>query len=555
MTVPAGVEVLHPTAGVPAASARVLTAEALAFVADLERRFGERRRALLAARGERQRRLDAGEMPTFLPETASVRAGSWRVAPTPSALERRRVEITGPGRAEDDDQRAQLGRGLLHGGPGGCHEPDLGNVVEGAGEPDGRGTAHARARRRRQGVPARRPHRPPCWCAHAAGTSRKPTCWSTGAPCRRRSSTSGSTSSTTHARRWRAGRGPYFYLPKLEAHPEARLWNDVFTLAQQRLGIPHGSVRATVLIETVLAAFEMDEILYELRDHAAGLNAGRWDYIFSIIKKFSRRADMLLPDRAQVSMAVPFMRAYSELLVQTCHRRGAHAMGGMAAFVPNRRDAAVTRPPSRGCGRTSCARSATASMAPGFAHPDLVPIAMQVFVRAPRRRPNQKDRPARRRPGRRPSSAGARRTRRPHHRAGRSHNVDVALQYVDAWLRGSGAVAIHNLMEDAATAEISRAQLWQWIRHGRPPAEGTRITREHYLGVRAEELAALERARAGDEHRLPEAAELLDRLVLQEAFDEFLTLGAYRLLDPTLHVAPRDEERPHGDPLRRMVQR
>jgi malate synthase len=327
------------------------------------------------------------------------------------------------------------------------------------------------------------------------------------------------------------GAGPYYYLPKLESHHEARLWNDVFTFAQERLGIPHGSVRATVLIETVLAAFEMDEILHELRDHAAGLNAGRWDYIFSVIKKFSRRADLMLPDRAQVTMTVPFMRAYTELLVRTCHRRGAHAMGGMAAFIPNRRDPAVTE--------TAVARvreDKQREARDGFdgtwvAHPDLVPVAMEVFAGHLGDRRNQRERL---RDDVRVEAAQLVDTHVPGStitEAGVRLNVDVALQYLEAWLRGSGAVAIHNLMEDAATAEISRAQLWQWIRHGATTAEGSQVTRAMYERVRGEVLAQLEEARAGQDTRLADAAALLDALVLQEEFSEFLTLGAYAMLD------------------------
>jgi malate synthase len=327
------------------------------------------------------------------------------------------------------------------------------------------------------------------------------------------------------------GTGPYFYLPKLEAHPEARLWNDVFTLAQQRLGIPHGSVRATVLIETVLAAFEMEEILYELRDHAAGLNAGRWDYIFSIVKKFSGRGDMLLPDRAQITMRVPFMRAYTERLVQVCHRRGAHAMGGMSAFVPNRRDPDVTDAAVAKVREDKLREAGDGFDGTWVAHPDLVPVAMQVFVETLGDRPNQRDR-MREDVGVQAEDLlqlavpGGRVTRH-----GVRANVDVALQYLEAWLRGVGAVAIHNLMEDAATAEISRAQLWQWIHHGAELAEGGRVTRELYAETRASELAALMEARGDALSRLPEAATLLDELVLGERFVEFLTIPAYRMLE------------------------
>jgi malate synthase len=336
------------------------------------------------------------------------------------------------------------------------------------------------------------------------------------------------------------GSGPYFYLPKLESHLEARLWNEVFTFAQARLGVPHGSVRATVLVETILAAFEMDEILYELRDHAAGLNAGRWDYIFSIIKKFSGRADMTLPDRALVTMTVPFMRAYTQLLVRTCHRRGAHAIGGMAAFIPNRRDAAVTEAAVARVREDKLREAGDGFDGTWVAHPDLVPIAAAVFEERLGDRPHQKhvlredvhvQAPELVRldvPGGQITTQGVR------------LNVDVALQYLDAWLRGSGAVAIHNLMEDAATAEISRAQLWQWVRHGAALADGTHVTREMYRAVREHELGALLEQRGGAPSRLHDAAALLDRMVLADEFPEFLTVPAYVLLDAPTAGAPAD---------------
>jgi malate synthase len=323
--------------------------------------------------------------------------------------------------------------------------------------------------------------------------------------------------------------GPYFYLPKLENHLEARLWNEVFDLSQDALGIPRGTVRATVLIETILAAYEMDEILYELRDHAAGLNAGRWDYLFSIIKNFRDRPEFLLPDRSQLTMTVPFMRAYSELLVKTCHRRGAHAIGGMAAFIPSRRDPQVNE--------TALARvreDKTREARAGFdgawvAHPDLVPVVTDVFTAVLGQRPNQKDRQREdveikrdqlldvRVPGGRITEAGVR------------GNISVALQYLEAWLGGSGAVAINNLMEDAATAEIARSQLWQWIRHQAKTEAGELITQEMCRSMLREELTRLEKE-GMKRDRLYPAAELLDGLFSAEVFPDFLTLAAYQKL-------------------------
>jgi malate synthase len=329
----------------------------------------------------------------------------------------------------------------------------------------------------------------------------------------------------------RRGSAPYFYLPKLESHHEARLWNDVFGAGQEAVGIPRGTIRATVLIETLPAAFDMEEILYELREHAAGLNAGRWDYLFSFIKTFRSRADKVLPDRAQLTMTVPFMRAYTERLVQVCHRRGAHAIGGMAAFIPSRKDPEVNE---RALQRVREDKERESGM--GFdgtwvAHPDLVPVAREVFDLVLGDRPHQKD-VLRQEirvtadqlidatvPGGLVTEAGVR------------LNVEVAMLYLESWLRGNGAVAIHNLMEDAATAEISRTQLWQWIRHGAPIDGAGVMTREYYQTVRGAELTRLE-ATAEPGSRIKEAAALLDALVLGDGdFEEFLTIVGYRVLD------------------------
>jgi malate synthase len=325
------------------------------------------------------------------------------------------------------------------------------------------------------------------------------------------------------------GSGPYFYLAKMESHREARLWNDVFVAAQEALGIPQGTIRATVLIETLPAAFEMEEILYELREHAAGLNAGRWDYLFSFIKTFRDRPDKLLPDRAQLTMTVPFMRAYAERLVQVCHKRGAHAIGGMAAFIPSRKDAEVNARALAKVREDKERESGAGFDGTWVAHPDLVPVAREVFDGVLGDRPNQKDRLREdvrttadqlidaSVPGGIVTTEGVR------------MNVEVAILYIEAWLRGSGAVAIHNLMEDAATAEISRTQLWQWIRHGAEIDGGGEMTREYYLKVRTAELDRLEAMpEAGS--RLGEAAALLDTLV-EGDFEEFLTVPGARLLE------------------------
>ncbi|HEX6669511.1 MAG TPA: hypothetical protein VF061_08145, partial [Gemmatimonadales bacterium] len=326
------------------------------------------------------------------------------------------------------------------------------------------------------------------------------------------------------------GSGPYFYLPKLESHLEARLWNDVFTMAEDELAIPRGSVRATVLIETILAAFEMEEILYELREHSIGLNAGRWDYIFSMIKKFRTRPDFVLADRALVTMTTHFMRSYSLLAIKTCHARDAHAIGGMAAFIPSRRDAEVNALALAKVREDKGREAGDGYDGAWVAHPDLVPVVQEVFDAVLGDRPHQKDRRrdevrvgARelldvRVPGARITAAGLR------------GDVSVALQYLEAWLRGSGAVAINNMMEDTATAEIARAQLWQWVRHGVRTEEGEPVTLERVRALLEEETARLQGAAVG-EHRLAEAAALLDALVSAREFPEFLTLGAYERLE------------------------
>jgi malate synthase len=324
------------------------------------------------------------------------------------------------------------------------------------------------------------------------------------------------------------GSGPYLYLAKLEGHREARLWNDVFVHAQNALGIPVGSIRATVLIETILAAFEMDEILHELREHAAGLNAGRWDYTFSIIKKFRERPEFVLPDRAQVTMAVPFMRAYTQLLVRTCHRRGAHAIGGMSAFIPNRREPDVTANALAKVREDKEREAGDGFDGTWVAHPDLVPVARDVFDQILGDRPNQK---GRLREDVVASASALLDVAIPAGQVterGVRQNVSVGLRYLDAWLRGNGAAAIDNLMEDAATAEISRSQLWQWRRHGTTMDDGRHVTSELYASIRDEELGRYGGRESG---RLGDAADLLDALVLADDFPEFLTLGAYQLLE------------------------
>lgn len=334
------------------------------------------------------------------------------------------------------------------------------------------------------------------------------------------------------------GSGPYFYLPKMESHLEARLWNDVFNAAQDYMKIPRGTIRATVLIETILAAFQMEEILYELREHAAGLNAGRWDYLFSMIKTFAYDPDVIFPDRAQLTMTVPFMRAYTDLLVRACHGRGAHAIGGMAAFIPSRKDREVNEFALRKVREDKERESRDGFDGTWVAHPDLVPLAKEVFDSALGSKPNQKHVQPH-------DAAPAARALLPHSSSrhggivaggeitevGLRNNINVALQYIAAWLRGQGAVAIHNLMEDAATAEISRAELWQWVHHHARLADGTALNASYFIARLDEEVEALARhLESRDRGRLMEASRLLENLVVADRFPEFLTLPAYELL-------------------------
>ena len=512
---------------------RILTPEAVAFVAELHRTFDDRRRDLLERRRERQERLLAGEAPDFLPETADVRGSEWRVAPTPPDIEDRRVEITGPTdrkmvinalnsgakvfMADFEDANSPTWKNLVAG------QANLIDAVEGTIDfegPDGR-------RYRLNDEVAMLFVRPRGWHLEEKHLEID------GRACSGSLFDFGLYLFHNARRRLDRGVGPYFYLPKLEGHLEARLWNDVFEFAQERLGIARGTIKATVLIETVLAAFEMDEILSELRDHSAGLNAGRWDYIFSMIKKFHDREDFLLPDREQVTMAVPFMRAYTELLVKTCHHRGAFAIGGMAAFIPSRRDPDVNE-----IALTKVREDKEREAGDGFdgtwvAHPDLVPVAMEVFDRVLGDHPNQLDR---RREDVEVAASDLLSTRIEGGTVterGLRSNVRVGILYIESWLRGVGAAALFNLMEDAATAEIARSQVWQWVAHGARLDDGTVVTRELVERLGRDELATIRQtvgAEAYDAGRFDEASELFGRVALSERFEDFLTIPAYARL-------------------------
>ncbi|MDR5683297.1 MAG: malate synthase A [Armatimonadota bacterium] len=523
---PSGVEVRGPE--VPGAE-RVLTPEALDFVGALHLEFRARRGALLERRSQRQVEILAGAMPDFLPETAAVRDGAWRVAPAPPDLEDRRVEITGPVERKMMINALNSGARVFMADFEDALSPTWANVVAGQQNlidavrrtitytsPEGK-------RYRLNETTATLVVRPRGW--HLVEKH----VWVDGEPISASLFDFGLYFFHNARELLDLGSGPYFYLPKLESHLEAALWNDVFQYAQDAVGIPRGTIRATVLIETILAAFEMDEILYELRDHASGLNAGRWDYIFSVIKKFRHRPDFVLPDRAQVTMVVPFMRAYTELLVKTCHRRGAHAIGGMAAFIPSRKDPAVNEVALAKVREDKERESGDGFDGTWVAHPDLVAVAQDPFDRVLGGRPHQKERlredvqvTARdlldiRVPGGSITGDGVR------------NDVSVALQYLDAWLQGTGAAAIYNLMEDTATAEICRAQLWQWIRHGARLHKDGAVDEALYRSLREAEVERLVREGAAGS-KVGEAAEILDALVLSEEFVEFLTVPGYERL-------------------------
>ena len=522
---PPGVELRRePVPG----SDRVLTEDALAFIADLNRRFGPSRISLIERRQERQRELDAGVRPDFLVATRQVRESAWTVAPAPPDFDDRRVEITGPAEPKMLINALNSGARVFMADLEDSLSPTWANVVGGQAalidavrrtltfdSPEGK--AYRLAEKTATLVV-----RPRGWHLVESGMLVD------GVPVSASLFDFGLYLFHNGVELLRRGTGPYFYLAKLESHHEARLWNEVFIHAQVALGIPRGSIRATVLIETILAAFEMDEILYELREHAAGLNAGRWDYLFSGIKKLQTWPELAVPDRAQLTMTVPFMRAYTELLVRTCHRRGAHAIGGMAAFIPNRRDPAVTDVAMAKVRDDKERESRDGFDGTWVAHPDLVPLATEIFDGVLGAAPNQKERLREevsvsaeqlldlRVPGGAVTEAGVR------------ANVRVALAYLDSWLRGVGAAAIDNLMEDAATAEISRSQLWHWRTRAVELADGRAFSAGLYETIRDEELARLGGAGEG---RLAEAAALLDRLVLDDEFAEFLTLRGYAVLE------------------------
>ncbi|MFG2193499.1 malate synthase A [Streptomyces sp. NPDC048639] len=520
----------------PARQGEVLGDEALAFLAALHERFTPRRDELLARRAERRAEIARTSTLDFLPETAHIREGDWQVAPAPAALDDRRVEITGPTDRKMTINALNSGAKVWLADFEDASAPTWANVVGGQlnltdayerrvdfTSPEGKTYALKPAEELATVV-----MRPRGW--HLDERHLR----SEIGPVPGGLVDFGLYFFHNAQRLLDLGKGPYFYLPKLESHLEARLWNDVFVFAQDYLGLPQGTIRATVLIETITAAYEMEEILYELRDHASGLNAGRWDYLFSIVKNFRDGGPrFVLPDRNAVTMTAPFMRAYTELLVRTCHKRGAHAIGGMAAFIPSRRDPEVN---AKALEKVKADKDREAG--DGFdgswvAHPDLVPVARDCFDAVLGEKPNQKDRL---REDVRVTAEQlidiASLEARPTYE-GLRNAVQVGTRYIEAWLGGLGAVAIFNLMEDAATAEISRSQIWQWINAGVVFENGEKATPELTRRVAAEELAAI-REEIGEEAfaagRWNQAHDLLLKVALDEDYAAFLTLPAYELL-------------------------
>jgi malate synthase len=515
----------------PYSAAEILTPEAVRFVAELARRFDATRRELLDRRRERQQEIADGRMPEFLPETAAIREKNWTVATIPADLQDRRVEITGPVERKMVINALNSGANVFMADFEDSNSPTWRNNID--------GQLNLRDAVRREITytgPEGKQYR---LNATVATLLVRPRGWHLiekhmlvdGQPVSASLFDFGLFFFHNAAAQIERGTGPYFYLPKMESHLEARLWNDVFTFSEAKLGLPHGVIRATVLIETILASFEMNEILYELRDHSAGLNCGRWDYIFSFIKKFRHRPDFVLPDRAQVTMERRFLRSYVDLLIQTCHRRGIHAMGGMAAQIPIKNDAEANNRALDKV-RTDKLREVRAGHdGTWVAHPGLVGIAKEIFD-AYMKTPNQisitRDDVAVA-----PSDLLA----VPEGeitQAGLEMNIDVGIQYLEAWIGGNGCVPIYNLMEDAATAEISRTQVWQWVRHGSRLNDGRHIDPvlvKRTISRQLEKLRGVVGAPRFDSGNYQRAARLFEEMSLTEPFPDFLTIPAYDLLD------------------------
>jgi len=525
-------ESIQITGAVTPEFAEILTPEALNFVATLARAFTKRREELLQRRVQRQAEIDAGKMPDFLPETEHVRNSEWTIAPVPADLQDRRVEITGP------VERKMIINALNSGAK--VFMADF----EDAFSPTWDGTIQGQINVR-DAVNRTIEYTSPEGKQYAldekiATLLVRPRGWHLvekhvlldGQPISAGIFDFGLYCFHNAKKLIEKGTGPYFYLPKLENHREARLWNEIFVLAQQELGVPQGTIKATVLIETILATFEMDEILYELRDHSAGLNCGRWDYIFSAIKKFRNIPDFTLPDRAQVTMTTHFMRSYSLLAIKTCHRRNAHAIGGMAAQIPIKNDPKANEEALARVRADKRREVNDGHDGTWVAHPGLVAIALEEFD-AVMKSPNQIDR---KREDVHVTAADLLKV--PEGtitESGLRNNISVSLQYLESWLRGSGCVPINNLMEDAATTEISRSQIWEWIHHPKGILEdGRKVTIELYYELAKDELEKI-RSTVGEQQfarsKFQTAAEILDKVIIPDQFVEFLTLPAYQYLN------------------------
>jgi malate synthase len=512
--------------------AEILTPDALAFLADLHRRFDSRRRELLDRRAERQKRFDAGELPHFLAETKSIREGDWKVAEIPADLLDRRVEITGPVDRKMIINALNSGAKVFMADFEDASSPVFANMIDGQANLKDRwqgkidfidpvsGKAYAL-----KADPAVLIIRPRGWHLperHVTvdGAEMSGALFDFGLyvfHCAKTQMAKGSTVA--------------FYLPKMESHHEARLWDEVFAHAEKTLGVPHGAFKATVLIETLPAAFEMDEILYAFKDHIVGLNCGRWDYIFSFIKRLGKNPAFLTPDRSAMTMGSAFLNAYSRLLIKTCHRRGAFAMGGMAAQIPVKGDAHANDAAFAKVRADKEREAGNGHDGTWVAHPDLVPVAMEVFNRL---MPGKNQLDVKREDVHVSEADLVELHKGKRTEEGLGENIRVGVQYIEAWLRGRGAVPIYNLMEDAATAEISRAQVWQWIHLKAKLDDGRVVTPEMFRAALAREMERVKGevgAAAYEGGRFPDAIKLFSEMSLAPAFDEFLTLPAYRLID------------------------
>lgn len=528
-SLPRGVELTRPLL---AGDEALLTREALEFLAELHRRFEPERRRRLAARRALQSRLDAGWTPEFRAESAAVRAADWRVAPPPRDLTRRVVEITGPVERKMIINALNSGADVFMADFEDSNSPTWRNSI------DGQRNLHDAVRRTIRHHDAARGKSYEL-AAQTATLVVRPRGWALeeahlcvdGQPISASLFDFGLYFFHNARELVARGSGPYFYLPKLESALEARLWNDVFVAAQEHLGLSRGTIRATVLIETILAAFEMDEILYELREHSSGLNCGRWDYIFSYIKKFALRPEMTLPDRWRVTMGESFLRNYSLLVIATCHRRGAHAIGGMAAFIPVKNNQARNREALARVAADKQREAQDGHDGTWVAHPGLVATAREQFEAVLGDRPHQLERL---REDVRVDAAQLLATPQgPITERGLRDNLRIGIEYLTAWLAGVGCVPLNDLMEDAATAEISRAQVWQWLRHGARLEDGRRVERAFVEQCIDEECGALRAAllaRGEDPAHHDRARSLFAQLTLNERFEDFLTLSAYRTL-------------------------